>query len=161
MSAQLGVPLPRLLDRTCAGECSADVLAHERQEILVLCGVLDVLRVRLDGEDANGPPFRLRRDAEPADVLRAGSDERDLASFDQLLVPLVTDQLRRARTEDVRRRPHGVALAERVPLVGVRDVVVDLVGKVRPTDQLPFLVVERDEEVVGYMSSPTMACMAR
>ena len=45
-------------------------------------------------------------------------------------------------------RAPGLALAERIPLVGVRDVEVDLVDVVGPADQLPLVVVQRDEEVV-------------
>ena len=43
--------------------------------------------------------------------------------------------------------PARVARAELIPLVGVRNIEIDLVDVVRPADQLPLLVIEGDEEV--------------
>ena len=82
----------------------------EREQLLVLLAVANVLRVRLHDEDADRPPLGLERDAEPARVLRDGSDELDLALLDQLLVPLVRDQLRLAGPERVARHPARLPL---------------------------------------------------
>jgi hypothetical protein len=45
-------------------------------------------------------------------------------------------------------RPPSIALPERIPLVRVGNVQVQLVDVVGPVDQLPLVVVQRDEEVL-------------
>jgi hypothetical protein len=145
---ELGVPLPRLLDRAGAGEGRAHVLADEGEELLVLARVLDLLRVRLHNEGSDRSTLVLERDAQPARVLGEHADELDLALLDQFVVALVREQLRLSRAEQVAGRPTRLVAAELDPLVRLGPVVVELVRPVRPVDQLPVLVVERDVEVV-------------
>jgi hypothetical protein len=86
---QLGVALPRLLDRTGPGESRADVLADERQQVLVLLRVLDGLRVRLHHEPAHRAALGAEWDPEPAGIFGDRPRELDLALLDQLDLSLV------------------------------------------------------------------------
>ena len=144
---ELGIAPPGLLDRACARERCADVLPDEGEQRLVPLAVRHVLRVRLDDQGTHRPALSLERSAEPARVLRIGADDLDFALGFELLHPFVRQQLRLPGSEHVRGGPACVAGAERVPAVGVRHVEVQLVDVVRPADQLPLLVIERDEEV--------------
>src|SRR5438045_37116 len=80
--------LPRLLDRARPRERGADVLADEREQILVLHRVADILGVRLDDEDADRRVLCFERDSEPGALVRSHPDRLDLAPCDQLVVPL-------------------------------------------------------------------------
>ena len=144
---ELGVPLPRLLDRARARECGADVLSDEREQVFVVLGVADVLRVRLHDEHADRPVLRLS--GTPSQVLSSvvtpsGSTS---PSRDQLLVPLGRQELRLTRAKDVAGRPARVAAAERRPTGLEREIRVDVVDAIREVDELPLIVVERDVEV--------------
>ena len=75
---ELGVPLPRLLDRARPRERGADVLADEREQIPVLLRVANLLRVRLHHEHADRRSLGFERHAEPVLALRA--DEVELAA---------------------------------------------------------------------------------
>ena len=144
---QLGDALARLLDRTRAGKGGADVLADVGEELLVLLGVGELLRVRLDDEGAHRPPLGRERNSEP--VFAHLAPELELALRNQLLLPLPRKPLRFARSEHVGGGPPRLPAAEIDPCVGGRPVDVHLVLPVGPVDQLPLLVEERDEEVVG------------
>ena len=148
LAADLGVALPRLLDSAHAGKGGADMLSDEREQFLVLLGVRELLRVGLDDERAHRPPPRgHERNAEP--VLAHFAPELELALRNQLLLPLPGKPLRFARSEHVGGGPPRLPAAELDPRVGVRPVDVHLVVPVGPVDQFPFLVVKRNEEVVG------------
>ena len=144
---QLGDALARLLDRTRAGKGGADVLADVGEELLVLLGVGELLRVRLDDEGAHRPPLGRERNSEP--VFAHLAPELELALRNQLLLPLPRKPLRFAGSEHVGGGPPRLPAAEIDPCVGGRPVDVHLVLPVGPVDQLPLLVEERDEEVVG------------
>ena len=124
------------------------MLAHERQELLVLARVPHVARVGLHSGHADYAPFCLQRNSQPRLFFGREPREHDLALLDQLERALVRQELRLSRAEHIRGRPPGLTLAERIPPARVRDVDVDLVDVVGEADQLPLVVIERDEEVV-------------
>ena len=123
------------------------MLADEGEQLLVVLGVANIFRVRLNGEDTYRPSLGLQRNAEPARVVDGDSEELDLALLGQLHDLLVAEQLRRPGAQNVGSRPPRVAAAELVPVVRIGEVGGQLIDVIGPADQLPLLVVERDEEV--------------
>ena len=81
---ELCVALARLLDRPRSREGGADMLADEREQLLVLLGVANVRQVRLHGEDADrAAVVGLERDAQPvlAENAEAARSRRARSSF--------------------------------------------------------------------------------
>jgi hypothetical protein len=78
---QLGVPLPRLLDRANARESGADVLADVGQDIEVSRRVALIGAVRLTDDHADRPSLRRQRRAQPL-ALGEDADRLDLGRFD-------------------------------------------------------------------------------
>ena len=94
---ELGDALARLFDRTGAGEGGADMLA-DVGELLVLLGVGELLRVRLDDQGAHRPPFDVSG-SEPVFAHLAPELELALRKRSSFLPP--RKPLRFARSEDV------------------------------------------------------------
>src|SRR5204863_4255484 len=104
-------------------------------------------RVRLHRQHTDGPPLRFERNAEPAHVLGRDADVLELALLDQLSVSLCCEELWLTGAHYIAGRPSPLTIAELKPFAGVGPIVVELVCPIRPVDQLPLLVVQRDEEV--------------
>src|SRR5690349_3786410 len=104
-------------------------------------------RVRLNGEDADGPSLRDEWYAEPGRLLGRNAESLDLARGEQLGVPLVRHELRLAGPQDIAGRPPRVLALEWEPPVRIGEVVLLFVLDVRPADQLALFVPERDEEI--------------
>ncbi len=107
---QLGVPLPRLLDRARPRERRADVLADEGEQLLVLLGEVEARCVRRNSEDADRSPLgRVERNAQP--VFGSLADQLDLAFVYELRDRSgVNGEL--LRPEDVGRDASRITLAE-------------------------------------------------
>jgi hypothetical protein len=142
---QLGGALPRFVQQPGPPQGRGDVLADERQQLLVLLRVADILGVALHDEDAERPPLGVERYAEPVDSVLP--DDLDLASLQEVLVGRWGSKQRLAGAKHVGGQTPRFTGADRIPFVGVGHVGLDLVDVVRPVDRLPLFVVERDEEV--------------
>ncbi len=81
MVSELAKVLPRLLVEADALECGGDVPADVGEDVAVLLVEADVLRVGLDGEHAERPPFDAQRNADPVERVR--TDLVDLTRLDQ------------------------------------------------------------------------------
>ena len=124
------------------------MLPDEGKQFLVLLRVPDVARVRLHRHYTEHTPVGLQGDSEPGRALVRGADQLDLTVLDQLERPRIRQKQWLPGSQDVGGCAPRVSLAERLPLVRVGEVDVDLVDVIRPADQLPRVVVQRDEEVV-------------
>ena len=143
---QLGIALPRLLDRAGARKRGADVLPDEREQLLVLLGVVGAQArlVRRDGERPHRPPLRTERNAQP--VLGGCPDPRELTLLDELVPLLERGMQGLPGPEYVGRGAVCFTRAELEPLLRVGGVGIEIVGVVGPADQATLFVVERDPE---------------
>ena len=146
---ELGVALPRLLDRPRARERRADVLADEREQLLVLLAVA--------GRPSCTTARRGRRPSARSALSGTPSQlESSVTAPTSSISPCSISSCCRSYEiscgSPVRStyagHPARLTAAELDPLVRVGPVVVELVDPVGVVDQLPLLVVERDVEVV-------------
>jgi hypothetical protein len=145
---QLGVALACLFERPNAGQCTADVLADEGEQVPVGSAVALVGCVGLADHDTDGGLVSLQGSAEPI-ALAHDADRLDFAGLDELLVTLLADKLGSSRPEDVGGRALGVPHAEWLPEVRIRNVEVHGIDVIREVDRLATIVVQGDVEVVG------------
>ena len=118
---ELGVPLPRLLDRARARERRADVLADEREQVLVLLGVAEpcCVRLRRRARRPSAPPASSGTPSQSS----VGSPSSSTSPCSISSVSRSSGmQLRLARSEHVGGDAPRLARAELVPLVRVGEL---------------------------------------
>ena len=145
---ELCVALPGLFDRAGTAEGRPDVLTDECEQVLVRVGVNVLLRVTLDGDDAEGAALGDQWRSQPVSVAD-DADQRDLATLCECPLDGGIDADRLAGPQHVGRQAARVPDAHRLPRLGIRHLQIHRVHVIRKVQRVALVVVQGDVRVVG------------